>query len=205
MRRNLRRDTASRTYAVHRTRTSPLCENITHSAMRPKGSHPCATCHSHVVRAASKHDAKDASLIAWVHAQRRSAPWQQLSEQRRSIRALIAQRELFDAPLRRLLTQMEPLLARHFPELETFFDLSRRKTPYRLLAAFGSPAALAQVGLPQVTEFLRKAARRTPEPDMVRGLMHAARTTAGAALVADELQLVRMMATEILRLFEMRE
>jgi transposase len=156
-------------------------------------------------RSASKHDAKDACLIAWLHVHRRSAPWQQLSEQRRSIRALVAQRELFDAPLRRLLTQMEPLLARHFPELETFFDLSRRKTPYRLLEAYGSPAALAQAGLPQVTEFLRKAARRAPQSDMVRGLMHAARTTSGAALVADELQLVRMMATEILRLFDMRE
>jgi hypothetical protein len=74
-----------------------------------------------------------------------------------------------------------------------------------LLEALGSPAAMAKAGLPQVTEFLRKAARRTPEPEMVRGLMHAARTTSGAALVADELQLVRMMASEILRLFEMRE
>jgi transposase len=156
-------------------------------------------------RSASKHDAKDACLIAWLHVHQRSAPWQQLSEQRRSIRALIAQRELFDAPLHRLLSQMEPLLARHFPELQTFFDLSRRKTPYRLLEAFGSPTALAQAGLQQVTEFLRKAARRAPDPDMVRGLMNAARTTSGVALVADELQLVRMMASEILRLFDMRE
>jgi transposase len=156
-------------------------------------------------RSASKHDAKDACLIAWLHVHKRSARWLELPENRRSIRALVTQRELFDAPLRRLLSQMEPLLARHFPELEKFFDLSRRKTPYRLLEAFGSPAAVAQAGAEQVTQFLRKAARKTPDADVVQALLHAARTTSGVALIADELQLVRMMSTEILRLMNMRD
>jgi transposase len=156
-------------------------------------------------RSASKHDAKDACLIGWLHVHQRSTPWHELSEDRRSIRALIAQRELFDNPLRRLLAQLEPLLARHFPELETFFDLSRRKTPYRLLEAYGSPAALVRAGSEQLTEFLRKAARKPPAPELVHGLLQAARTTSGVALVADELQLVRMMASEVLRLLQMRD
>ena len=156
-------------------------------------------------RSASKHDAKDACLIAWLHVHQRSARWHELPAERRRIRALVTQRELFDAPLRRLLAQMEPLLARHFPELEKFFDLGRRKTPYRLLEAFGSPAALAQAGVEEVTEFLRKAARRAQDPDKVRALLHAARTTSGTTLVADELRLVQMMASEILRLFNMRD
>lgn len=157
--------------------------------------------------AASKHDAKDACVLAWEHAHRpkRSARWHELSEDRRSIRALTTQRELFDDPLRRLVTQMEPLMARHFPELEKFFDLSRRKTPYRLLEAFGSPAAMLQVGTEQVTQCLRKAARRPPDADLVQALLKAARTTSGIALVANELQLVRMMSTEILRLMGMRD
>ena len=96
----------------------------------------------------SKHDSKDASVIAWLHAHQRSKPWLELDLTRRSIRALIAQRELYDRPMRTLVTQMEPLLARHFPEFEGFFDLSRRKTPYRLLEHFSSPAALAQAGVP---------------------------------------------------------
>jgi transposase len=156
-------------------------------------------------RSASKHDAKDACLIAWLHVHQRSALWHPLSEERRRIRALVAQRELFDAPLRRLLAQTEPLLARHFPELERFFDLSRRKTPYRLLEAFGSPAAIARAGEHQVSELLRTSARRAPDPDMVRELIEAARTTSGAAMVADELQLIEMIASEILRLFTLRE
>lgn len=156
-------------------------------------------------RSASKHDAKDACLISWLHVHQRSVLWRELPEERRRIRALITQRELFDQPLRRLLAQMEPLMARHFPELEKFFDLSRRKTPYRLLEAFGSPSALAQAGLEELTQFLRKAARREPEPGMVQALLQAARTTSGTALFADELQLVQMMAGEILRLFNMRD
>ncbi|MEY4576330.1 MAG: hypothetical protein RL701_1033 [Pseudomonadota bacterium] len=157
--------------------------------------------------AASKHDAKDACVIAWEHAHRpkRSARWHELSEDRRSIRALTTQRELFDDPLRRLITQMEPLLARHFPELEKFFDLSRRKTPYRLLEAFGSPAAIVQAGTEQVTQRLRKASRRQPEANLVQALLEAARTTTGVAPVTNELQLIRMMSTEILRLMAMRD
>jgi transposase len=156
-------------------------------------------------RSASKHDAKDACLIGWLHIHQRSTRWHELSEDRRSIRALIAQRELFDDPLRRLRAQLEPLLARHFPELEKFFDLSRRKTPYRLLETYGSPAALVRAGAEQVTQLLHKAARRPPDSDLVHGLLQAARTTSGVALVADELQLVRMMASEILRLLQMRD
>jgi len=157
--------------------------------------------------AASKHDAKDACVIAWEHAHRphRSARWLELSEDRRSIRALTTQRELFDEPLRRLISKMEPLLARHFPELEKFFDLGRRKTPYRLLEAFGSPAGIVEAGTEQMTHFLRKAARRQPEAELVRDLLHAARTTTGMAPVATELQLIRMMSSEILRLMGMRD
>jgi transposase len=155
---------------------------------------------------ASKHDAKDACVLAWehVHRPKRSARWHELSADRRSIRALITQRELFDKPLRRLLGQMEPLLARHFPEFEAFFDFGRSKSPYRLLEAFGSPAAMVQAGAEQVTHCLHKAARRPPEADLVQALLKAARTTSGIALVEDERQLIRMMSTEILSLMEKR-
>jgi transposase len=157
--------------------------------------------------AARKLDAKDACVIAWEHAHRphRSARWHELSEDRRSIRALTTQREIFDEPLRRLISQMEPLLARHFPELEKLFDLSRRKTPYRLLETFGSPAAMVKAGIEQVTQCLRKAARRQPEAGLVQALLDAARTTTGIAPVANELQLIRLMSTEILRLMAMRD
>lgn len=156
-------------------------------------------------RSASKHDAKDACLIAWLHVQKRSARWVELSQTRRSVRALVAQRELYDEPLRRLISQVEPLVARHFPELENFFDLSRRKTPYRLLEKFGSPAELVQAGPEQVTLLLKNYTRRTPTPELAENLLNAAQHTSGQALVEDEIELLRRMASEVLRLMRMRD
>lgn len=156
-------------------------------------------------RSPSKHDAKDACLIAWLHTQGRSARWHELAEERRGVRALIAQRELYDEPLRRLFAQIEPLLARHFPELETFFDMSGRKTPYRLLERFGSPSAMAKVSAQEMTEFLHKSARKMPAPELVQALLQAARNTSGQPLVEDELELVKLMAAEVVRLIGMRQ
>lgn len=156
-------------------------------------------------RSPSKHDAKDACLIAWLHAQGRSARWQELPAARRGVRALIAQRELYDEPLRRLFAQIEPLLARHFPELETLFDMSGRKTPYRLLERFGSPAAIAKASVQEMTEFMRKSIRKTPAPELVEALLQAARNTSGQPVVDDELTLLKLMAAEVVRLMGMLE
>jgi transposase len=153
----------------------------------------------------SKHDGKDASVIGWLHVQKRSKPWPELDATRRSVRALVAQRELYDEPLRKLIAQMEPLLARHFPELERLFDLSRRKTPYRLLEVFGSPSALARAGVSRVAELMKKFSRRTPDAELVQGLVDTARTTSGTPMVSEEADLIRRMAKEVLHLMALRD
>jgi transposase len=156
-------------------------------------------------RSPSKHDAKDACLIAWLHVHQRSTRWVELSAARRSIRALVAQRELYDEPLRRLISQVEPLVARHFPELESFFELSRRKAPYRLLEEFRSPAGLVQAGAERLTGFLKNIMRKSPAPEFVNDLLNAARNTSGQVAVEHELELLSKMASEVLRLMRMRE
>ena len=153
----------------------------------------------------SKHDSKDASVVAWLHAHKRSRLWEELDPTRRSIRALVAQRDLYDDPLRRLISQVEPLLARHFPELERFFDLSKRKTPYRLIEAFGSPAAIAEAGVQQVTAVIKKFARRAPDTQILEQFVHAARTTTGTPMVAEEVTLLQRMASEVLHLMALRD
>jgi transposase len=152
----------------------------------------------------SKHDAKDACLIAWLHAHGRSARWVELPENRRRMRALLSQRDLFDDPLRRLITQLEPLLARHFPELEQFFELSRRKTPYVLLQHFPSPAELARCDLDALVALLAETQRKAPDTAEVARLREAARRTHGAPMINEERDLVREMVTEIIHLFDRR-
>ncbi len=153
----------------------------------------------------SKHDSKDSSLVGWLHAHGRSKRWRPLDPERRRVRALVGQRDLYDEPLRRLIAQMEPLLARHFPEFERFFALSRRKTPYRLLETFGSPAALADTSVEELTALLKNYARRPPKPGVAEALLQAAQTTSGAAMEDEEIEFVRRMATEVLRLMRMRD
>jgi hypothetical protein len=118
--------------------------------------------------------------------------------------ALISQRDLYDGPLRRLIAQVEPLLARHFPEFETFFDLSRRKTPYVLLQAFSAPADLAACPVEQVQALLAKASRRAVDAEHAHRLHEAARNTSGVPMIDEEKRLIQHMSAEILRLFVQR-
>ena len=152
----------------------------------------------------SKHDGKDSSVIGWLHAQGRSKRWEELDPARRSVRALVAQRDLYDEPMVRLITQMEPLLARHFPEFETFFDLSQRMTPWVLLEAFGSPAAMGKLSVEEVLAAMKDQIRRRPSAEDLQSLLEAARSTSGAPMVSEETELVRRMATEVLHLMRKR-
>jgi transposase len=152
----------------------------------------------------SKHDGKDSSVIGWLHAQGRSKRWEELDPARRSVRALVAQRDLYDEPMVRLITHMEPLLARHFPEFETFFDLSQRMTPWVLLEAFGSPAAMGKLSVEEVLAAMKDQIRRRPSAEDLQSLLEAARSTSGAPMVSEETQLVRRMATEVLHLMRKR-
>ena len=152
----------------------------------------------------SKHDGKDSSVIGWLHAQGRSKRWEELDPVRRSVRALVAQRDLYDEPMSRLIAQMEPLLARHFPEFEQFFDLSQRMTPWLLLERFGSPSELGKLDVAGVLAAMKDQIRRRPSADDLQSLLEAARSTSGAAMVSEEIELVRRMATEVLHLMRKR-
>jgi len=152
----------------------------------------------------SKHDGKDSSVIGWLHAQGRSKRWEELEPARRSVRAMVAQRDLYDEPMVRLIGQVEPLLARHFPEFEGFFDLGQRMTPWVLLELFGSPAALGKLSVEKVSETLKEKVRRAPSADDLQRLLEAARGTKGTAMVREEVELVRRMAREVLHLMRQR-
>jgi transposase len=152
----------------------------------------------------SKHDGKDSSVIGWLHAHGRSRRWEELDPDRRSVRALVAQRDLYDEPLRRLIDQTEPLLARHFPEFGQYFDLNQRMTPWVLLELFGSPAQLGKCSVEEVLAAMQGHIHRRPSAEDLQSVLAAARSTTGAAMVRNEAELVSRMATEVLRLMRMR-
>ena len=151
-------------------------------------------------RVPSKHDAKDACVIVWLHATGRSAAWTPTSDLQRRLRALVAQRDLHDEPLRRLRCQLEPLLARHFPEFESFFDISRRRTPLVVLAEYPSPGQRAGAGAQAVAALVRRTSRRPVDDEEIARLIEAAQSSLGVPMVEEERQLVRVLVTEMSRL-----
>ena len=148
----------------------------------------------------SKHDAKDACVIAWLHTTKRSARWVPTSPEQRRLRALVAQRDLHDVPLRRLYNQLEPLVVRHFPELEGFFDLSRRRTPLVLLEAYPSPASIAKAGAQRIRDLISRTSRRQMTLEDAERFVQAAARTLGEPMLAEESQLIRRLVTEMLHL-----
>lgn len=153
----------------------------------------------------SKHDGKDAGVIGWLHAHGRSKRWEELPPARRSMRALIAQRDLHDDPLQKLLSNVEPLLSRHFPEFEKHFVLSQSKTPWVVLSAFGSAQGIANSSVQDLFEVIGKELRKLPSAERLRALIDAARVTTGTAMVPEEIALIRRMSREILRQMRSRD
>ncbi|MCA9557083.1 MAG: IS110 family transposase [Myxococcales bacterium] len=153
----------------------------------------------------SKHDAKDACVITWLHLMGRSAPWTADDELKRNLRSLVALRDVYDAPLRRTYNQLGALLARHFPEFEGLYDVRGRKTPLVLLAEFGSPAAIGETPVEDVAAVIRRASRRRPDRSDVEDLVQRAADTVGVPMVDGERELVRTLAKEAIRLLDARK
>ena len=65
----------------------------------------------------SKHDAKDATLILWLHVQGKSRPWLEQDQAQRRAKAVVSRREIFVRAYVANAGRLEALLARHWPEL----------------------------------------------------------------------------------------
>ncbi len=103
----------------------------------PKKNHDAAELYDGVP---SKHDNQDATLVARLHAQGLSKLWQPQEASRRGLRALVTRREIFADSLERLHGKLEPLLARHWPELGGLLDLRRSSTVLKVLQKDPDPA-----------------------------------------------------------------
>ena len=151
-------------------------------------------------RVPSKHDAKDACVIVWLHATGRSTQWRPADDLQRRLRALVSMRDIYNAPLGRLRCQLEPLLARHFPEFESFFDIGRTKTPLRLLAELPSPEELAASGCDEVARFVQRSSHRRPNLADIQRLIGAATDSLGEPMLDEERLLMQTLVAEMLRL-----
>jgi transposase len=166
------------------------------SALRvsPKAAHDYAEVFDGVP---SQHDGKDAAVVAELAALGKASPWpyqpRGLWEQelRYAVDWLDAQQQIEAVWLGRL----EGLLARHWPEVTRLLRLSSA-TLLRLLATYGSPAALAAAsdGEAQLRRWGKKYLRR----EKVAAVLASARATHGVRLGEVEQRRLRDYAQQAL-------
>ena len=146
----------------------------------------------------SQHDAKDATVIARLHAQKLSRPWEPPSDQERTLRALVSQREIHAEHLEQMHGQLEALQARHFPEFEQHLDLRGQKSAMRLLVDYPSAGQMAQ-DKKGVETLVGRHSRGRIGPDKLQGLLEAAQNTQGVPMLKGEADLVSAVAQEAVR------
>lgn len=140
----------------------------------------------------SKHDAKDATLILWLHVQGKSRPWLQQEESQRRAKAVVARREIYVHAYVANAARLEALLARHWPEL------------LALGAAIGVLLLKLLVELPspqRITANAEQAARilkRHRSQDKMRAVVASATTSQGVLMIEEEEFEVSELAKQML-------
>lgn len=164
----------------------------------PKRTHDAAELFDGVP---SKHDPKDATILARLHAQGLSRRWQPMPEERREMRALVAERELYAGPLDAHLGRVEARLAGWWPELLQQVDVRARISLQRWLARYPDPA-LVRAQPKEAAEALRRESRGNFAAATIDAIVQSAQRTQGGAMTAGERQMLKMTFEEIVRLRE---
>lgn len=149
----------------------------------------------------SKHDPKDATIIAKLHAHGLSKPWAPMSEERRELRALIDEREIFAAPLREHLGRVEAHLTRAWPELLGIIDVGGRISVLRWLRAYPDPAAV-RADPAKAAKALRGFSRGAMKAETLEAIVASAGRHEGPRLSAAERRMLAQLFEEVVRLHE---
>lgn len=132
----------------------------------------------------SLHDAKSAAIIAKLHLDGASAPWGELSEEKRELKAAIATMDLYRAQHQRLIHSLESSLARHWPELTQHLELSSA-TLVALLARIGGPREVTAAS-EEARRLLHGMSHGLMSVETIEGVMQSAASSVGVRLVAQE-------------------
>ena len=146
----------------------------------------------------SQHDGKDATVIARLHAQGLSRRWEPTSEQQRTLRAVVSQREMYAQIRERLHGQLEPLLVRYWPELQGLLDVRSQQSALRFLVDFPTPD-LVRTEPAQAQECLRRYSRGLLRLDKRQAVLESAQKSLGLPALPAEKELVREIAGELHR------
>ena len=146
----------------------------------------------------SMHDGKSAYVIARLHLEKVGSRWNSDDEQRRATTAQSNQLEFCRDQAQRVHNRLEAQLARHWPEAEELMALNT-KSLLRLLAEYGSPAAVA-ADREAARALLLKTGGRLLAPQKADALLDSACTSVGLPCLESEATVIRELAEELLAL-----
>lgn len=129
---------------------------------------------------ASKHDAKDATLILWLHIHGKTRPWLEQGESQRRAKAVVSRREIHVHAYVANAGRLEALLARHWPELLAL-GTTIGVLVLKLLAALPSPQRIQAS-----QEEAKRILGRHRSADKVNAIVVSAVTSQGVVMIAEE-------------------
>ncbi len=145
----------------------------------------------------SLHDAKAAAIIARLHVDGLSTLLSEEVQERRQLRASLAIMDLYQERYLPLVNRLESWLARHWPELPTFLELTSSSL-MALLARIGGPADVA-ANPNQATRLLRGISHRLLVDEDIAAIIASANASVGVPLVGLERDALMAIADEAYR------
>jgi len=157
----------------------------------PKHTHDAAELFDGVP---SKHDVKDAAIIARLHQLGRSHRWEEETEQQRDLGAAMEILDVHQQQVLRNVGRLEAKLARHWPELPKILELDSA-TLLALLKEFGGPDQVAAKPV-EAEKMMAQVGGRFLAKSKRQQLIDAARTTIGVKMTSGERRTLSELARE---------
>ena len=161
-----------------------------------KRSHDAAEVYDGVP---SWHDAKSAAVIAKLHKDGASDPWPFRSEKERDLRAVVTTMDLLDQQFHQNLNRLEGHMARHWPEVGAWLELTS-VTFLELLLRFGGPEQIA-ARQEEARETMRAAGGRFLKEEKIEAVVESSCKTIGVPMTAQEMEELRNLANRTLDLY----
>lgn len=145
----------------------------------------------------SLHDPKSAVLVAKLCSMGLSTPWSAPPPTRVRLRALVDLRQHLRAQQEMTFGRLEAALAGRWPEFGQWMDVREQQSALHLLSSHPCPARVAQAP-EEAAALLRKVSRGRLSEQAIAGVLEGARETTGVPMMAEEEQLVRTLAMQLI-------
>jgi transposase len=143
----------------------------------------------------SKHDPKDAAIIAKLHLDGLSKLWKESSEEERTLVAAVDIMNVFQEQKLRYVSRLESLLAVYWPELPRLLELGSPMM-VELILRFGTPKEVSKRA-DEVRGMMKTKCNPPGWDKKIDQVIESARKSQGVAPVAGELEALQLLVGEL--------